>query len=612
MANESKKDLIKEIRQRRYLNKDFDGLRNDLLSYARTYFPNNIQDFSESSLGGLLMDLAAYVGDVQSYYLDHQYYETFPETSSEIDNIQRHLRKAGVPIVGAAPAVCSVTFFIRVPATTNGLQPLNEALPIIKQGTVLRAGNGIEFTLTENIDFSETQEDGSLLATIQVGSKNQNNVPQNYILSLDGICISGKQTTESFSLGSFTPYRRIDLGNPSVTDIISVTDTYGNVYYEVDYLTQDTVYRAVSNVAYDKKQVPENMIPTPAPYRFTKDVSLQTRNTTLIMGGGSAATINDDIIPDPSELALPLYGKTVVPRFTINPGNLLQTTTFGVCAENTTLNVTYRYGGGLSHNVDSGAINTVSTLYIEFPKNPASNVSSFVRNSLDVINSTPASGGDEPPTINALKSRIPAFQATQGRIVTREDLLARVYTIPSNFGRVYRASIQTNPNNPLAAQLFVICRDANNLLVVASDSLKKNLVSYLNQYRMISDAIDILDARVINLQISFQIVTDPSLSKELVMQTVLNKLKTYTTNLNLNIDQPFILNDIQNVIYNTPGVISVVSVEVKSLHGVIDSRQYSDENFDVTSFTKRGIIFGPPGSIFEVRYPNYDIIGIAV
>lgn len=612
MANESKKELIKEVRQRRYLNKDFDGLRNDLLSYARTYFPNNIQDFSESSLGGLLMDLAAYVGDVQSFYLDHQYYETFPETSAEIDNIQRHLRKAGVPIVGAAPAVCSITFFIRVPATSNGLQPLNEALPVIKQGTVLRAGNGIEFTLTENIDFSETQEDGSLLATIQVGSKNQNNIPQNYILSLDGVCISGKQTTETFSLGSFIPYRRIDLGNTSVTDIISVVDGFGNVYYEVDYLTQDTVYRAVSNVAYDKKQVPENMIPTPAPYRFIKEVSLQTRNTSLIMGGGSAATINDDIIPDPSELALPLYGKTVLPRFTINPGNLLQTTTFGVSSENTTLNVTYRYGGGLSHNVDAGSINTVATLYIEFPKNPASNVASFVRNSIAVNNEVPASGGDEPPTINALKSRIPAFQATQGRIVTREDLLARVYTIPSNFGRVYRASIQTNPNNPLAAQLFVICRDANNLLVIASDSLKKNLVSYLNQYRMISDAIDILDARVINLQINFQIVTDPSLSKELVMQTVLNKLKTYTTNLNLNIDQPFILNDVQNVIYNTPGVVSVVSVEVKSLHGVIDGRQYSDENFDVTSFTKRGIIFGPPGSIFEVRYPNYDIIGIAV
>lgn len=612
MANDSKKDILKEVRQRRYLNKDFDGLRNDLLSYARTYFPNNIQDFSEASLGGLLLDMAAYVGDVQSFYLDHQYYETFPETSVEIDNIQRHLRRAGVPIVGAAPAVVNVTFSIKVPATSNGLQPLSTALPVIKQGTVLRAGNGVEFILIDNLDFSSTQEDGTLFADLIVGSKNQNNVPQNYILSLNGTCVSGKLATEVFTLGTFIPYKKIELGNASVTDIVNVIDGYGNTYYEVEYLTQDTVYRAVTNVSYDRKKVPENMIPTPAPYRFAKEVSLQTRNTSLVLGGGSAATINDDIIPDPSELSLPLYGKKTVPRFTINPGNLLQTTTFGVCAENTSLSVTYRYGGGLSHNVDAGAINTVSTLYIEFPRNPAANIASFVRNSLSVVNPTPASGGEEPPAINSLKARIPSFQATQGRIVTREDLLARVYTLPANFGRVYRASLQTNPNNPLSSQLFIICRDSNDFLVIASDSLKKNLVSYLNQYRLISDAIDILDARVINLKINFQMVVDPSQNKELVLQNVLNRIKNYTNTLNLNIDQPFVLNDIQNVIFNTLGVVSVVSLDVKSLNGVIDNRRYSDENFDVISYTKKGIIFGPPGSIFEVKYKDYDIVGTVV
>jgi hypothetical protein len=612
MVNESKKELLKQIRQRRYLNKDFDALRNDLLQYARTYFPNNIQDFSEASLGGLLLDLAAYVGDVQSFYLDQQFFESFPETASENNNIERHLRKAGVPIVGAAPAVCTVTFYIKVPATSDGLGPLPEALPIIKQNTIARAGNGTEFTLTENLDFSQKNDDGSYMADVKIGSKNQNNIPQNYVMSLDGICISGKRTVEAFTVGSFVPFRRIGLGNPSVTDIISVTDSDGNIYYEVEYLTQDTVYKAATNVGYDKNIVSENMIPIPAPYRFTKEVNLQTRNTTLIFGGGSGATLNDDIIPDPSELALPLYGKKVVSRFTINPGNLLQTTTLGVCGQNTTLNVSYRYGGGLSHNVDAGSINAVTTLYIFFPKNPTSNVSAYVRNSIDVNNAKPASGGAEAPTIETLKSRIPAYQATQGRIVTREDLLARVYTLPSNFGRVFRASIQTNPNNPLAAQLFVICRNNSNRLVYASDTLKKNLVTYLNQYRMISDAIDILDARVINLQIKFEVMVDPTENKELVLQAVLNKLKTYTNNTNYNIDQPFVINDVQNIIFNTPGVISVPNISIDSLNGTIDGRQYSDQDFDVNAYTSKGLIFGPPGSIFEVRYPNYDLIGIAV
>lgn len=612
MANESKKELIKQIRQRRYLNKDFDGLRNDLLSYARTYFPNNIQDFSEASLGGLLLDMAAYVGDVQSFYLDHQFFESFPETASENNNIERHLRRAGVPIVGAAPAVCNVTFYIKVPATSNGLSPLAEALPIIKQNTIVRAGNGVNFILTENLDFNKKNEDGSYVANVRIANKNQNNIPQSYIMSLDGICISGKQITETFSLGNFIPFRRITLGQPSVTDIISVVDGNGNTYYEVEYLTQDTVYRAVTNVGYDNEKVSENMVPIPAPYRFVKEVGLQARNTTIVLGGGSGATLNDDIIPDPSELALPLYGKKVINRFTINPGNLLRTTTLGVSGENTSLSVTYRYGGGLSNNVDANSINAVTSLNIFFPNNPTSNVAAYVRNSIDVTNARPASGGEEAPTVTALKSKIPAYQATQGRIVTREDLLARVYTMPSNFGRVFRASIQTNPNNPMAAQLFVICRNNSNRLVYASDSLKKNLVTYLNEYRMISDAIDILDARIINLQIKFEAMVDPVENKEIVLQTVLNKIKSYTINTNFNIDQPFVINDIQNIIFNTPGVISVPNVQIGNLTGQINGRTYSDQDFDVNAYTKKGLIFGPPGSIFEVRYPNYDIIGIAV
>ena len=435
----SKNELLKQVKQRRYLNKDFDGLRNDLLSYARTYFPDRIQDFSEASLGGLLLDLAAYVGDVQSFYLDHQYFETFPETATEIDNIDRHLRRAGVPIVGAAPAVLEVTFYIRVPALANGTGPDTSGLPVVKQNTIVRAGNGIEFTLTEDLDFNALNMDGSLKANISIGSKNANNVPQNYILSLSGICISGKVAIEYFSIGNFQAFKTISLANSNISEIISVSDNLGNKYYEVEYLTQDTVYKSVSNIAYDNGTVPENIIPIPAPYRFTKQTSLQNRNTSLVFGGGSADAINDDIIPDPSEFSLPLYGKKTFSRFTINPEKLLQTTTLGVISENTTLTIQYRYGGGLNHNVDSSAIQNVSTLYIEFPNNPSISLSAFVRNSLTVNNNSPARGGEVPPTIDQLKARIPSFQASQNRIVTREDLLARVYTLPSNYGRVYRA-----------------------------------------------------------------------------------------------------------------------------------------------------------------------------
>ncbi len=613
MADDSKKQLLKQIRQRRYLNKDFDALRNDLLDYARSYFPDNIRDFSEASLGGLLLDFAAYVGDVQSYYLDHQFHESFPETSVEPNNVERHLRKAGVPIVGSSPAVVTVTFYIKVPTDgTNTGNPDLLSLPIIKEGTVIRAKNGIEFELTENLDFSEKNIDGSFKASVVVGNTNANNIPQNYIMSLNGTCISGKRTTETFTITNFIPFRNIPLSNPNVSDVLKVVDSLGNEYYEVDSLTQDTIYKRVTNVAYDQKLVPENIVPVPAPYRFVKNTGLQSRTTTLVFGGGSASTINDDIIPDPSEFALPLYGKQTFSRFTINPGNLLQTTTFGVISENVSLNITYRYGGGIRHNVEAETIDTVTSLNIFFPNNPLPQVAAFVRNSIDVINLDAASGGEDPPTVNDLKTKIPAFLGMQNRIVSKEDLLARVYTLPSNFGRVYRAAIEPNPNNPLASQLFVICRNQSNELIIAPDTLKKNLATYLNQYRLISDAIDILDAKVINITVKFSIAIDPTQNKELILRNVLQKLKNYMNIKNFEINQPIILSDLQNIIFNVEGVASVISLDIGNVYGVVDGREYADEQFNVKANTNRGMIFGPRGSMFELKYADYDIVGTAV
>jgi hypothetical protein len=612
MPTDSKKQILKQIRERRYLNKDFDALRNDLLDYARTYFPNRINDFSEASLGGMLLDLAAYVGDVQSYYLDHQFLETFPETASEFNNIQRHLQNAGVKITGAAPASVNVRFFVRIPVSDNQ-GTLNEfALPIIKQNTVVRANNGTEFILTEDLDFNARFPDNRLKANVQVGNVNANNIPQNYILTLDGLCISGKLATQFATVTSFIPYRKIALNNNDVTEIISVKDTLGNTYYEVDNLTQDTIYRRVANVGYDFNLIPETMVPIPAPYRFISQTDLQTRITSLVFGGGNAQTVNDDVIPDPSEFALPLYGKQTFSRFEINPNNLLQTTTFGVMAENTDLEIIYRYGGGLSHNVEAGTVNAITSLNIFFPRFPSANVAGYVRNSLAVNNPSRASGGESAPDINSLKSKIPTFRSMQNRIVTKEDLLARVYSLPSNFGRVYRAGIRTNPNNPLATQLFIISRNTSNQLIVSPDTLKKNLVTYLNQYRMISDAIDILDARVLNLKITFSIVVDPTENRELVLRNCLQNVKQYFDIKNFDIDQPLIISDIQNIIYNSKGVISLVSLDITNIYGASDNRFYSNEVFDIVSNTYRGIVFGSPGSIFEVRYKDYDIVGTVV
>ena len=615
MASDTRKDILKSVRQRRYLNKEFDSFKQDLLEYARTFYPDRIADFSDASLGGLLLDLPSYIGDVMSFYLDHQFTELDADTAVETVNIEKLLKGAGVDIVGASPAVVNESFYVEVPAqTTNNLvTPRADVIPIIEDGTSVLSDNGTQFNLVDTLDYTlRDSVSNELLCDIAVGATSDDGTPETFILKLDGICISGFRTQETFSLGNFVAFKQITLSNANVTEIESIYDSLGNTYYEVTNLSQDVVYRGITNLNEDSELVKESLEVVPAPYRFTKTVNLDTRTTVLTFGGGDATTLEDDVIPDPSTFAIPLYGKTTFTRLSINPQQLINTKTLGVVASNCSLTVNYRYGGGLSHNAEPNTIKSQKTLRVTFPNNPPGAIASQVRSTIEVINKRAASGGDDAPSIDDLKIQIPAVRNSQSRIVTKNDLLARVYTMPSNFGRVFRAGVRSNPNNPLATQLFIISRDADSRLITSPDTLKNNLKRYLNDYRMISDAIDILDARIINIKLNFEVVTDPTANKKVILQQIIQKFKTYFDIKNFQIDQPIVLQDITNIIFNTLGVISINNVKFDNLVGLNSNRSYNDVYFDVQSNTIKGLVIPPPGGIFEVRFLDFDIIGKAI
>lgn len=613
MTTDSKKQVLKTIRERKYLNRDFSSFRNDLNEYAKTYFSDKIQGLGPNTLGGIFMDLAAYIGDVQSFYLDHQFHELNPETAVEVQNIERLLKDNGVEIVGASPAVVEISFTIKVPAVTSSGVPVpnDVCLPIIYAGTTVKASNGVVFELTEDVDFNEIGVDGNYKASLEATGISNGN-PSAFYMTLGGICLSGQRAVDSFNVVGFESFKKCVLSKENVTEIISVSDTEGKVYYEVKYLTQDTVFKGILNRNEDAELVEENLQITPAPYRFIKQASLQTGLTTLTFGGGSAETLDDDMVPDPSEFALPLYGKSNFSRFSFSPGNLLRTSTLGIVTPNTTLSVVYRYGGGLSHNIEEGSIRGIETLRINFPNGPSVSEASLVRQSLDARNLSRASGGDDAPSLDDLKLRIPAARNAQSRIVTKEDLLAMVYTMPANFGRVFKASIRSNPVNPNAASLYIICRDASNQLVIAPDALKLNLSKFLNQYRIISDAIDILDVRIINLSIEYSIVIEPNYNRQIILQNINAKLQDYFNIKNFEVDQPIVTSDIQNIIYNNIGVISVQSIKIDNKIGTEGSLTYSSVYFNVSSNTFNGIIVPTSGGMFEIKYKDRDITGICI
>jgi len=612
MTVDIKKKLKKE-RNRSFLAKDFNAFRAELLNYARTYFPDKIQDFSEASLGGLFLDMASMVGDTMSFYLDHQFGELNPLTAVESSNIVNHLRNAGVKIVGASPSSVRVNFYIVVPSTrisSGKYVPKTSALPVIRQGTVLRSDADLQFNLTEDLDFTATDSDGNLRATVLTKTTNTDGSPATYILIRSGLCVSGVETTESFSIpNTHKPFRELVLMNESVSDIISVRDTEGNEYYQVETLSQDTVFKGVLNMGPDGVLVPMNLEIASAPYRFTTKLSPVTRLTKIRFGSGNTDALDDDIVPDPSELSLPLYGKTTFSRFSIDPNALLQTHTLGLAPKNTTVTVTYRYGGGLAHNVSAESIRFISDLKMEFRRAPSITDAAFVRASIDVKNPDPARGGDRAPTLDELRTQVPSAKQMQSRIVSKQDLISRIYTLPNRFGRVYRSGIRQNPTNPLSTQLFVASRNEDGDLDVCPDSLKKNLSLYLNEFRLISDAMDILDAQIINYGVKFGILSAPGSNKTTLIQTVITRLSDVLHIKNFQIDQPVLLDDLVNVIINTPGVVSLINLEVSPINGTISGRKYSSATFNFKNATKNRMIVGPPGSIFELKFPDHDIVG---
>lgn len=607
---------IKKTQDKTYLAKDFVSFRNDLTRYAKNYFADTNADFSEASLGGMFVELAAYVGDSMSYFLDYQFNELRPDTATEQRNILAHARNAGVKIYGASPASTMLSVFIEVPASLDtannlGYIPDVSSLPVILEGTEAISNSGIVFTTTEDLDFNDRDPENRLLGKITTSQVNSAGNPSSFIIERFVPAVSGQIFVENITLGASVPFRKITLAQTNISEVMSVIDTDENSYYEVDFLTQDTAFKKTKNLSDDKMEVPSTLEVVSAARRFTTETNFNSGLTTLMFGGGDESLPDDDAIPDPSSLALPLYGRKTFSKFSIDPNMLLRTQTLGIAPANTTLTITYRAGGGQNHNIEAGAITEKGNINVRFPRSTAAITDATVINSLDIINRNRATGGLPRQSIDDVRAAIAQSRNQQSRIVTQDDLLARVYSLPTPFGRVFRASVRKSARNPLASELFVISKDISGRLVPASDTLKKNLSVYLNEFRLISDAIDVLDVQVINYGIEYSVVTTPEANKAAVVSAIDAEIGRVIDLNNFQIDQPIIEADFINAIINTPGVLAMNSLLLYNKSGLISERQYSPVVYDMTANKFKGMIVGPPGSIFEVKYGSVDILGSA-
>ncbi len=588
-----------------YTSRDFNSIKSDLVNYARKYYPETFRDFTVNSFGSLMLDTVSYVGDIVSFYLDYQVNESFLSTALEYDNILKISRQLGLKPQLAPASFGLLTLFVTVPATAIGTPDLRYT-PVIQRGSIFASQDGSLFTLLEDVDFGEEN-----VEVVPGAVDSGTDVPITYALRARGQAMSGELSLFEFAVGEYEKFLRVEIPEANITEIVSVLDSEGNPYYEVDYLTQNTVYISLLNKSTDKSTATNILKPISVPRRFIVDQ--ESERTVLQFGFGSNEDQVDAI--DPANVLIEQHSKNYITDDSFDPARLLKTDALGVTPSNTTLTIIYRSNTNFDTNA---AINTITDIVEpvfsfenEFSLN--TDLLDNVRNSLELTNEEAFIGSNPFPSADELKQRAYGVYSMQNRIVTKDDLIAASYNMPSKFGTIHRVMPyqDTDSLNQRNINLYVMSVNADNQLEKTNSSIKNNLKTYLTRFKMINDTIDILDANIINLRIDFSVIPFPDANKFKALERAKNDVALFfRQRKDFDIGESFLISDIFSVLKNSSPVLDVTTVTISTQTGAL----YADTNFNVESNTTSNgrLIMCPPDSIFEIKYPNSDIVGTLV
>ena len=645
-----KKNVVKTVN---YLNKDFNDFRANLIEFAKQYFPNTYNDFNEASPGMMFIEMTAYVGDVLSYYIDSQFKESLLAYAEEKQNVYNIAQSFGYKPRTTSAAGVTLDVFQTVPAL-NDIADYRYGLTIPAGTRINASSNGTVFRTLEDVNFKSSNLSNQVQESI---FETNNNLPTKFLLKKQVKAQSGTIVSEFFDFGSAEKYTQIKLSNEDVIEILSCTDSDGNKWYEVDSLARDTIFEDMENnvdndpvAAADGQTAPYILKLKKTSRRFTTFID-ENDKVVLRFGAGISDNPDEEVIPNPTSVGSSLPGSPSFLTDAFDPSNFLKTRTFGLAPSNTTLTIQYAFGGGLDDNVNSDDITDISN--ISFVINDALLSTALVqdtKDSVSFINPEPAKGGSAGQTVREVReSALAHFQAQQ-RNVTTEDYIGRAYALPAKYGSVAKVhfvqddqlnatsatenlertiteadigstvlSLQTGRiPNPLAVNMYTLGYDNNKKLTTLSHTVKENLKTYLSQFRMVTDAVNIKDAYVINIGIDFGILTKAGFNKQDVLLRCVNEIKDFFEIDRWQLGQPIVLSDIAYELSLVNGVATVVPpaennpnnlpIVVTNKYSVAEG--YSGNFYDITSALKEGVLYPSlDPSIFEIKYPNVDIKG---
>jgi len=658
MATNVNKSFTPNSKDVRYVNKDFSQLRESLIQFAKTYYPNSYKDFSDASPGMMFIEQAAYVGDVLSYYTDYAFKEGLLQEATERRNIIALARTLGYKVRPSRGASGNIDLFQICPSiesdTGEYIPDTNYAL-LIKENMQVANNTDGYFVTTQAVDFSISNSLSP--RTDSVYSRNPDGTPEFFLLEKQANVSSGRVIVKTVTVNDPEQFYKVYLDEDNVLEVLDVYDADGNKWYEVDYLAQELVLTDVPNdISHEgaltqyRESVPYIIKRLRTSRRFITQVD--ENNLTYLEFGAGLEGFDDEVIN--MSVKTVGYGLTRMNNSNIpyDPSNFLKNSTFGVAPSNTTLTIRYTVGGGVNSNAPSNDIRNVVSVEFDNPseglKPEEVSILNTVKTSLQANNSEPITGGKDAETDDEIKMNAVASFGAQSRTVTKDDYLVRVYSMLPKYGSIAKAQVITNNSlnvninkiltgtvdgttatvndsnpdnqfrkiaydisNPFSINLYVLCYDENKNLTPPNEAISTNLIEYIKSYKMLTDNVNIIDGYVVNIGVEFTITVYKGYNKKEVLRNAIDMVKSFFDIDSWNFSQPVNISQLQLEIAKVDGVQSVVDIKITNLTSL--DGNYSTVAYDIAAATKNNIIYpSVDPCIFEVKFPDSDIKGIVL
>ena len=622
-----------------YTSKDFSTIKADLIEYTKSYFPDTYKDFNETSPGMMLIELSSYVGDVLSYYVDYNYKENILSTATEKRNVRRLAEFLGYKTPNKTPSIVKLKVTAEIDANSDGTPDYSDVPAQIPNGLQIQSSIDSEllFETTGEVDFSISGSPDTPM--ISSPNLDANGEASSYTLTRYVQAVSAETKTKSFTITSPTKFLELDLGEDNVIEILNCTDSSDEKWYEVDYLSQERILKETyynddsdRTTGYNQGDITDTSlisIPYTLDYintnkKFVTKFDVDTNSTKLMFGNGLykynvTGSSNSSIFTTIEQNGLTLNGESFS-SINANVNDLLGTNNLnmGETPTNTILTVQYRVGGGPNSNAQAGELTTIAD----------------GTTGITVTNDEPATGGTDGQTVDEIRNNAKAFFASQNRCVTRQDYQARILNLPAKFGNIAKCYVERIDDS---GGLFVstLSYNQNKQLVQTPELVLRNIMTYLNQYRMINDQLDfgftlndtLFSGYNINFGVKFEVNSDRRVNPSDVKIEVINTIKNFFKVERMQFRQSINMNDLQYNILGLEGVIGIKELKLfqnGNDFGISRNMANYQADGDVISNGESGYGFqyefdnslengiirpSLTPSVFELRDPDRDIYG---